>query len=487
MSMSREGRGGRSTNTLSPVPKGGERPDDEDDHHQHSSSLTMRPATPAVRTPRPILRRLLLSMAVLEIYQLGWSSMGVVSSSFHNPNMVDDISQHKLSRAGVDMEEDLPISAQDQPPFDTLWRKNRPTGHSSSAPPQDQPLDRGNPPWTNQSSFGTMTKERFNCVLKNGTKVDVPAFPHFIIAGAQKGGTTAISKLLTLVPGLLRSKDFEPQYWSYRIPHRREWSLLSNRCAAIFRYLRFFNVKKMVLPGMVVYEKTPVLLAMPHAAKTIRTVLDPHLPKIIVILRDPVDRFYSHYKMEAAIHHKRNRTFPPMTTLINDELREYHAQGFLTNFSLLSNDTLLLPPPAVLPPSISPHRDQVQALHLKVYKKFLARGFYANQLKAYMEYFPLGTHLKVIHYERFIEDKGTTLNEILDFVGVPSTLIPQWNQSLLDKNLSPFKKLSDPAVFQPESMTNETRTYLRALYAPFNDELEDLLGEEWHGVWNTTE
>jgi len=378
------------------------------------------------------------------------------------------------SRRGFDM--DLPISAQEQPPFDSLLSKNQRNVRSST-----QYFERV-VPWGNRS-FGTMSKERFNCTLRNGTKVDVPAFPHFIIAGAQKGGTTAISKLLTVVPGLLRSKDFEPHFWSYRLPHPEEWSL-PNRCAAIFRYLRFFNVKKIV-PGILVYEKTPVLMAMPYAAKTIRNVLDPHLPKIIVILRDPVDRFYSEYKMEAEIQHRKKRSLSPMTTLINNELRGYHAKGFLTDFPLLpSNDTSTTEPLGGAVPPISPNRDQVQALHLDLYKTFLARGFYAKQLKAYMEYFPLGTHLKAVHYETFNADKVTTLNEILDFVGAQPY---EWDPSLLDTNLGPLKKRADPTIFQPDSMTNETRAYLKALYAPFNDELADLLGEKWHGVWNTEE
>ena len=444
-------RRGRST---SPVPRCKWPEDDQ------------RIMRPTVRTSEPSLRILFLSIVVLEIYWLCWSSSGV--SSFYNANI--DASQ-KSSR-GIDT--DLRITAQERPPLDSLFLKNRPNARSIT-----QKLARVDP-WTNRS-FGTMSKERFNCALKNGTKVDVPVFPHFIIAGTQKGGTTAVSQLLTTVPGLLTSKAFEPHFWSYGLQHTTKWSLLPDRCAAILKYLRCFNDKEMV-PGVLVYEKTPVLMAMPYAAETIRNVLDPHLPKIIVILRDPVDRFYSEYKMQADVKHRRNITVPPLTTLINDELREYHAQGFLTGFSLLSNDTSTIVPPGEAVPPISPHRDQVQALHLDLYKKFLARGFYANQLKAYMEYFPLGTHLKVVHYETFIEDKVTTLNEILEFVGAEPFV---WNQSLLDTNLGPLKKRFDPAIFQPESMTNATRAYLKALYAPFNDELANMLGEEWQGVWNT--
>lgn len=339
-----------------------------------------------------------------------------------------------------------------------------------------------------------MTKERFQCTMKNGVTLDTPVFPHFIIAGAQKGGTTAISKLLSKVPSLLASTEFEPHFWSYRIHHLQEWSL-GQRCHAIARYRKYFDAEQMV-PGRLVYEKTPVLLAMPKVPKTIHDVLAPHLPKIIVILRDPVDRFYSEYKMEAEVLHRKNKTIAPIATLINHEMLAYHAQGLLTDFPLLSQwswssqqqqqqaqeaatmatttTTTITTPPASPPPT------QVETFELRKYKSFLARGFYSKQLQYYLAYFPLGTHLHVVHYENFNSNKTKILNEILEFVGAEPF---EWHPRHLDKNLGPFRARSDPSVYQPEQLSNETRLYLKALYKPFNDELVSVLGDEWQDTW----
>ena len=35
-----------------------------------------------------------------------------------------------------------------------------------------------------------------------------------------------------------------------------------------------------------------------------------------------------------------------------------------------------------------------------------------------------------------------------------------------------------------ETMLPETRRYLSALFRPYNEQLADILGEEWRGVWD---
>jgi len=110
------------------------------------------------------------------------------------------------------------------------------------------------------------------------------------------------------------------------------------------------------------------------------------------------------------------------------------------------------------------------------YLVVVARGFYAGQVKGYMEYFPLGTSLQVLRYEHFIENKNLFMNELLEFVGAASYNFKAYQ---LEKQLGPHKV----RTWYPP-MNNRTRTYLVHLYKPFNDELADLLGEDWRGVWD---
>jgi len=374
--------------------------------------------------------------------------------------------------------------------------------------------------------FNNMTTERFRCMMNNGSKLDTPVFPHLIIAGAQKAGTSAISKYLSRVPDLLPANTLEPHFFSYRIPRTRNNQTgnvtfsftrsLRHRCSAIGRYLSNFNASRIIEGKTIVYEKTPILLAIPTVPHTILEVLDPHRPKILLILRDPVDRLDSSYRMyirpNISAVKKRDKwqvnkttgmiqvrlkdlSIPSLTKYIEDEILDFHAKGLLEDFPLLSDfynsttninqnntsssgggeEVVVLAPP-------SPSPSQAREINLFNYSQPVARGFYAKQLEPFLKYFPLGSHLKVIRYETFLENKANVLDEILQFVGSTHTPFP-WQEEEMDEYLGPHKKELHPKVVEAVRMPNTTRMYLKALYRPFNDELATLLGDEWKDVW----
>jgi hypothetical protein len=106
----------------------------------------------------------------------------------------------------------------------------------------------------------------------------------------------------------------------------------------------------------------------------------------------------------------------------------------------------------------------------------IARGMYAPQVEAYMSSFPLGPSLKIIQFENFTRNKRKVLLEILDWLGVPPH---PWTDQDLQEDHGPVR-FSVPVP----AMSDGIRNYLRHIYKPFNDELADLLGENWRGVWD---
>ena len=96
----------------------------------------------------------------------------------------------------------------------------------------------------------------------------------------------------------------------------------------------------------------------------------------------------------------------------------------------------------------------------------------------WLEYYTLGQDLLVIRYEELKEQPMKVLNELLDFVGAPRYDFPQ---DVVNRSYSPKGKTW---VDYAPNVTDQVRDYLKRFYKPYNDELADVLGEHWRGVWD---
>ena len=116
------------------------------------------------------------------------------------------------------------------------------------------------------------------------TQTNNPPRVSFIIAGVQKAATTALSRFLATHPNA-----FLPKHEAHYFDHDKlDWA---NPDHASYEK-RFVAAK----PGQLVGEKSPSYLFWDHALGRIRNY-NPAM-KLIVSLRNPVDRAYSHWRME---------------------------------------------------------------------------------------------------------------------------------------------------------------------------------------------
>ncbi len=108
---------------------------------------------------------------------------------------------------------------------------------------------------------------------------------HVIIAGANKCGTTSLFRYLAAHPSVQASEIKEARFfWEH---------LKSEPQTAYEEYLELFEGRGM--DGSILLEATPNYLdGGKRIAAAIRRILG--RPKIIFILRDPVDRFFSYYR-----------------------------------------------------------------------------------------------------------------------------------------------------------------------------------------------
>lgn len=106
-------------------------------------------------------------------------------------------------------------------------------------------------------------------------------------------------------------------------------------------------------------------------------------------------------------------------------------------------------------------------------KEILVRGLYAKQLQPWLAHFKLNDDILVIQDEKFLDNQAD-----IEYVGIPPFNL---DSSVLSRDYSPNKKRKKKV--QPVEMVKDTRVASHRLFRPYNQELADLLGEEWRNVW----
>ncbi len=151
------------------------------------------------------------------------------------------------------------------------------------------------------------------------------------------------------------------------------------------KYLSFFkDVKDEIAIG----EASPSYLCDPGTANYIHKVV-PNA-KIIILLRDPVERAYSHFLMYQQ----------------SEENLSFH-RAIHRNFS-----------------------DPDYALT----RSYLELGFYTKQVKKYLDVFG-EKNVKILIFEEFIDDVTRTLKDVLPFLGVKNKTI-----EVSDKKHNPYSE-----------------------------------------------
>jgi len=90
----------------------------------------------------------------------------------------------------------------------------------------------------------------------------------------------------------------------------------------------------------------------------------------------------------------------------------------------------------------------------------------------------LGENFLVVQFEKLIANKSAMYPQILSFLGLPhANLTPDDYEKQFPQRR--------PILTDPEQLLSSgTEKYLRQFFKPYNDELADMLGEEWRGVWD---
>jgi hypothetical protein len=253
------------------------------------------------------------------------------------------------------------------------------------------------------------------------------AGPDFLIIGGQKCGTTSLYNYLIRHPGVLRAARKELRYFTQQFELGDSW----------YRQ-QFPNAKRRMLNRLtngrtLTGEATPYYLFHPLAPARIRAAY-PRV-RLIAMLRNPVDRAFSHYK-----HHvKLGEEHLPFEDAIAAEQARLAGE-----FERLAADGGYV------------------AHALRVYS-YLARGVYADQYERWYRYFA-PDRILTLSSEQFFSNPAGAFAQALEFLGLPE------------------HRLQDYETFNPgreETFAPELRERLIDYFRPHNERLYRLLDRDF--------
>ena len=139
------------------------------------------------------------------------------------------------------------------------------------------------------------TRRSIDVIRSNTVRRQSPAF---IIIGAQKCGTTSMYEYICQHPLVVKGKRRETHYFDWRFNHSIKESNIAAYGKAHHEYYMNFYEKEILEshPSLMTGESTPSYLL--HADIVIPRMVDicPWV-KLIVMLRNPIDRAFSQYQM----------------------------------------------------------------------------------------------------------------------------------------------------------------------------------------------
>ena len=240
----------------------------------------------------------------------------------------------------------------------------------------------------------------------------------FVVAGAQKAGTTAINHYLKQHPQISMGKIKELHFFDNEELFKEpgvDYTILHKQIE--------------ISPTALIYgECTPIYMYWEPAMRRIKEY-NPEI-KIIVILRNPILRAFSHWNME---------------TSRNAEHLSFYE-------SILQEQERIL---------------AERPLQHRVYS-YADRGFYSVQLNRIFNLFRRDQVL-ILKYESFYSRQPEELNKCFDFLGV-------------DKNLFTYNRTTVHAIDYKKGLTKKEIKFLSQLFEPEIIRLEAMLGwncDDW--------
>lgn len=251
--------------------------------------------------------------------------------------------------------------------------------------------------------------------------------PSFLIIGAQKAGTSSLFKYLMRHGGYLRPLLKDIYYFDNNHRRSKDWYL------SFFPSMETRRRQELVTGSPIVTgEGATYYLLHPLAPQRVRAAF-PEM-KLVVLLRDPVERALSHY-----FHNRRFGSEAANDPLEAFELEERRLAGEQERLE----------------------RDPAYRSHAFQTYSYLARGCYAEQLARWISVFPR-EQLHIECSEHFYAETDRSFRAICRFLELPERSLEAYDVEGRGGN---------------RAENEQARAFAREHFRRPNQDLFDLLGE----------
>ncbi|KAL4109441.1 hypothetical protein PRIC1_001141 [Phytophthora ramorum] len=285
--------------------------------------------------------------------------------------------------------------------------------------------------------------------------------PSFVVIGSQKAGTTSLYDYILQHDLVWPAKRKETHYFDWRWNKELPDPSTPEGAKKHLRYYEDTFLERKILyrfPSLMSGEATPsYMLGGKVVIDRMKQVI-PHCRKILAIMRNPVERAYSHYSMTADTegseeqlrnrghHHLKSRSFEQ---LIDDEIEELSKLGVHPDMDFEEFDEKVM-------------RKRVAFDHGA--HSFVARGLYALQLAGWIQaYGKENVLLLTLDEFKTTEKLHATMDKVFNFLDLPYHRIKDTSA----KNTRKYDPIDDAV-----------RAKLAAFYAPYNEKLYLILGRD---------
>lgn len=267
------------------------------------------------------------------------------------------------------------------------------------------------------------------------------------ILGAQKAGTSSLYSYLLMHPDIIGAKSKEVHFFSKPNNYARGTAWYHDQ----FDQLVYKPNKKVVY-----LDASPIYLYLREVPQRIYEY-NPDA-KMIILLRNPVERAYSQWNMF--------RNFNESTEHEKDKIIKTHSQGNIESDVKKFKELIYGKP---FPTFREMVESDIENIRRDNFNKFgiVRRGLYLEQIQRYLTYFKK-SQIFIIETEEFRNNCAGFTSQVADFLGVCKFDWDKLNYSEIHKRVYPLEAV-DPEAFKK----------LGAFYKPYNEKLFKFLGKTY--------